>query len=137
MRRLLIITALLLFTGVLNAQTIKEGNVIAIAEWEFTLHPDATMNQAIDVIKKYCQAFEEAYPGTKMFLLQGERGEDKYQYSTLLFFESQEIRDKYWPKEGEAGPSDEAAQKILAPVFEEGSKLIINSESESTDWLVL
>lgn len=137
MKKLIIVTALILFAGVIYAQTIKKGCVVAISKWEMTLHPDATMNQAIEVMKKWCQTFEKAYPGTKRFLLQGERGENKHELSTLFCFESQELRDKYWPKEDEVGPYDEAAQELFAPIFEEGNKIFINSESVSTDWLVL
>jgi hypothetical protein len=137
MKKLMIITALLLFAGIAYGQTLKKGCVVATTLWEITLQPDATMNQVIDIFNKYCQAFEKAYPGTKLFTLQGERGEDKYKISTLLYFESQELRNKYWPKEGESGPFDEAATEIFAPIFEEGNKLILNTDTKSTDWLVL
>jgi hypothetical protein len=94
------------------------------------------MNQFLDIGKKYAAVFEKAYPGTKMFIGMGDRGEYKYKVSTLLFFESVELRDKYWPTEEGEGPFYQAAQEILAPVFEEGSKIIIDSQRESTDWII-
>ncbi len=136
MRKLFIITALLLFAGLAFGQTLKKGAVVVINIWEVTLQPDATMNQFLDVGKKYATAFEKAYPGTKMFIMIGDRGEYKYKVSTLLFFDSIELRDKYWPTEDENGPFDEAATEIFAPVMEEGSKIVIDSQSESTDWLI-
>ena len=136
MKKLFVITALLLFAGVAFGQTLEKGVVIAATTWKITLQPDATMNQFLDLTKKYCSALEKSYPGVKAFTLIGERGTQKYVVSTLLYFESQELRDKYWPTEDEAGPFDEAASAILAPLMEEGSKLVLNSESESTDWVI-
>ena len=136
MKKLLIVTALILFAGIAFGQTLKKGAVVVVTNWEVTLQPDATMNQFLDIAKKYAAAFEKAYPGTKMFTMKGDRGEYKHKVSTLIFFESVELRDKYWPTEEEEGPFDQAAQEILAPVFEEGNKLVVDSQSESTDWLI-
>ena len=136
MRKLVVITALLLFAGIAFGQTLKKGAIIVISTWEVTLQPDATFNQALDLTKKYAATFEKAYPGTKMFVMKGDRGEYKYKICTLLFFDSVELRDKYWPTEGENGPFDEAATEIFAPVFEEGNKIVLSSESNSTDWVI-
>ena len=136
MKKLFIITALLLFAGLAFGQTLKKGAVVVVNTWEVTLQPDATMNQFLDIAKKYAAAFEQAYPGTKMFVMKGDRGEYKYKVCTLIFFDSVELRDKYWPTEDENGPFDEAATEIFAPVMEEGSKIVIDSQSESTDWLI-
>ena len=129
--------ALLLLAGTTFGQTLKKGGIIAITTWEVTLKPDATMNQFLDISKKWNSAYEKAYPGTKAFTLMGERGENKYKVSTLLYFESTELRDKFWPTEDEEGPYDEAASEFFAPIMEEGSKLIIDNKGESTDWLIL
>ena len=136
MRKLLVISALLLFAGIAFGQTLKEGTVVVVVTWEVTLQPDATMNQFLDISKKYAAAFEQAYPGTKMFIMKGERGEFKYKVSTLTVFESVELRDKYWPTEEGEGPFDQAATEIFAPVMEEGSKIVIDTQRESTDWII-
>lgn len=136
MKKLIIAAALVLFAGVAFGQTLKKGAIVVINTWEITLQPDATLNQFLDIGKKYSAAFEKAYPGTKMFIMKGDRGEYKYKICTLLFFDSVELRDKYWPNEGVEGPFDEAANKIFAPIMEEGNKIVINSETKSTDWVI-
>ena len=136
MRKLLAITVFLLVSGIVFGQTLKSGAVVVTNTWEVTLQPDATLNQFLDLGKKYAATFEKAYPGTKMFVMKRDRGEYKYKVSTLIFFDSVELRDKYWPTEGENGPFDEAATEIFAPLFEEGNKIMINSENISTDWVI-
>jgi len=136
MKKLFIIIALFLFAGLAFGQTLKKGAVVVVSTWEVTLQPDATMNQFLDLAKKYAAAFEQAYPGTKMYTMKGDRGEYKHKMSTLLFFESVELRDKYWPTEEGEGPFDQAAQEYFAPVMEEGSKIVIDTQSESTDWVI-
>jgi hypothetical protein len=62
----------------LSAQTLKKGAVIAIRNYTFTLQPDVTMNQCLDFwTNKYIPACEKNYPGTRLFLLSGDRGEKK------------------------------------------------------------
>lgn len=48
MRKLLVITALLLFAGVSFGQTLIKGGVIGIHEWTIKLNPDVTMNQFLE-----------------------------------------------------------------------------------------
>ena len=137
MKKLILTAALILVVVTTFGQTLKKGSIIAITTWEVTLKPDATMNQFLDLSKKWNSAYEKAYPGTKAFTLMGERGEKKYRVSILIYFESTELRDKFWPTEAEGGPYDEAASEFFAPVIEEGSKLTIDVKGESTDWLIL
>ena len=137
MKKSIIAAAFFLFAGVVFGQTLQEGNIIAVRAYEITLQPDVTMNQFLDFWKnKWKPAQERAYPGTKVFLLKGDRGEHANQIGVITYFESKELRDKYWPKEGEPGPFDEAASEIYAPLMEEGSKFVVDSKSVYTDWVI-
>ena len=49
MKKLVIITALVLFAGVAFGQTIEKGDVIGIHAWTLKLNPDVTMNQFLEL----------------------------------------------------------------------------------------
>lgn len=88
--------ALILITGLTFGQTIKKGAVVAVSSYEFTLNPDVTMNQFLNFyLNKYIPEFEKNYPGMKMYLLWGDRGEKKNMMGDLLVCESVAVRDKY------------------------------------------
>ena len=109
---------------------------LIIGKYEITLQPDATMDQCIEwFLEKYNPAAEKAYPGVKVFTLMGE-GEDKNYISTLGYFESKEMMDKYFPTDSKR-PNEEAAIEILYPINEETKEFLLNIEHESITLVVL
>lgn len=137
MRKLLIISALILMTGIAFGQTLKKGAIVVVITYEFTIQPDVTMDQVLKFwAKKHIPASEKAYPGTKRFILIGERGEFKNKFAELMYIESAELRDKYWPIEDVPGPYDEKASEIMAPINEQWGKLVIPGSAVYTDWVI-
>jgi hypothetical protein len=122
----------------LSAQTLHKGAVLAIKNFTLILQPDVTMNQFLDFYKnKQIPQFEKSFPGVKLFVLKGDRGEKKYQYVEIQYFESVEVRDKYW-KDLDV-PTDEgklAKEKMLG-IFEETFKYVVDWTEESTEWIIL
>jgi hypothetical protein len=137
MKKLIITAAFILLAGVTFGQTLKKGNVISAHTLEITLNPDVTMNQYMDIVKnKAIPAFEKAFPGTKMFLLKGFRGEKDNGYSWLWIFESRESHLKYWNDDGEATELGQSSMDKVNPVMEELNKLG-EWPTKYTDWVVL
>ena len=137
MKKLLIITVLLLFAGIAFGQTLKKGAVAAVQELTVTLDPDVTMNQYLDFYKnKFIPAIEKAYQGSKGFLLKGDRGQLKNKIGGIWYFESAELRDKYWDSEGQATELGTAAAEKIAPIAEELQKLG-ETTWKYTDWIIL
>ena len=65
MRKLLVITALLLFAGIAFGQTLQKGNLIGVHVITFDLKPGVTVDQVIDFFdEKNKPAWENA---NKMF----------------------------------------------------------------------
>jgi hypothetical protein len=124
----------------LSAQTLKKGTVLAVGSFAtIVLNPDVTMNQYIDWInKRYIPEFEKAYPGIKLFLMTGDRGEKKYQIGVLWYFESLAVRDKYWPTDTtETAAAKTAGEKLTKEISAEVSKYVIGaSERIFTDWII-
>jgi hypothetical protein len=138
MRKILIVTALLLCTGFACGQCLENGNIVAVSSYEVILKPNVTMNQWIEFnTTKWKPAWEKAFPGLKIYIVTGERGASIHRYGEIWVFESKEIRDKYWPTQDGETHYPEGAEEILAPVQEEGNKYILSATRTYTDWKIL
>ena len=136
MRKLLIVSALILFAGVAFGQTLTKGSVIGVHNYTITLQPDVTMDQFLEFWRNnVIPEFEKVWPGPKTIVMKGDRGEHKYGFATISYFESIEQRDKIYPTEGD--PDDAAIPESLGPIMEELGKYIISYEDDYTDYVIL
>ena len=138
MKKLLVITAFVLFAGIAFGQTLKKGSIVSISYYEVVLQPDVTMNQYLKFLEtKYNPAFEKAYPGVKRIILKGDRGDLANKIGDMLIFDSKEIRDKYWPTQDGETQWNEGAQELMQKMAEELGKFQISSTRTYTDWKIL
>ena len=97
MRKLLIVSALLLFAGIAFGQTLKKGNILGVHHLTITLDPDVTMNQYLDLFEnKYIPEFEKVFPDMKLILIRSIRGQNENKFGLIYYFESEKIRDQYF-----------------------------------------
>ena len=130
MKKLFIAVAFILFAGVAFGQTLQKGSVLALRTDAPTLNPGVTMNQYEDfMINKFAPEFEKNFPGIKVFLLKGDRGEHKDGYAILIFVESAEDRDNIF------GAEDAELHGKLIPLMEELGKFATFSNNY-TDWVI-
>ena len=135
MKKLIIAAAFILFTGVAFGQTLTKGSVIGVHAYNITLQPDVTMNQFLEFwTNKIIPEMEKAWPGAKQILMKGDRGEHKYGFASITYFESIEQRDKLFPTEGD--PNDAPIPELLVPIFEELGKYILSYEDDYTDYVI-
>jgi hypothetical protein len=138
MRKLLVITAFLLFAGIAFGQTIKGGVVLGVHDVTVVLEPDVTMNQYLDFVKtKVIPEFEKNFSGVKVFILKGTRGESEHGIGLVYWVESEELRDKYWPKDGETGEEATQALERMSDTMEKWGAMEVSYTTEYTDWVVL
>ena len=141
MKKLLIITALLLFAGIAFGQTLNKGSIIAVHSYEIIFQPDVTSNQFLEFMEKtYIPNFEKAFPGTTLVSLMGDRGALVNKFGGMIIFDSIELRDKYYPiadDEGEGTGWNEEQQKTVQMLNEGMSKFVISFERTYTDWKIL
>ena len=141
MRKLLVISALLLFAGIAFGQTLNKGSIIAVHNYDIIFQPDVTSNQFLEFMEKtYIPKFEKAFPGTTLVSLMGDRGALVNKYGGMIIFDSIELRDKYYPiadEEGEGTGWNEEQQKTVQMLNEGMSKLVISFERTYTDWKIL
>jgi hypothetical protein len=122
------------------AQTLKKGAVAAVSSYEFVLNPEVSMNQFLDFYNnKYIPEFEKNYPGVKLYLLWGDRGEKKNKMGGLLLFESVAVRDKYYPEEDGETSSEalKAANEKMKVIDAELSKYVVSgTRTTYTDYII-
>lgn len=124
MRKLVVITALLLFAGIAFGQSFQKGGVFGIHEWSLKLNPDVTMNQFLELWEKvYLPAAEKTQPEMTPFLLKGIGKDNKYDYVGLYYYESIEALRKYWNEDGTPTEKGAAVMEAFGPLLEEISKL--------------
>ncbi len=130
MKKLIIAVVFILLAGVAFGQTLQKGTILALRTDVPTLNPGVTMDQYADfMINKFAPEMEKLFPGTKVFILKGDRGEHKGGYAMLIYVESAEVRDKLF------GAEDDEDQGILLPLMEELGKFATIS-NKYTDWVI-
>ena len=135
----LILTAAFIFllVGVTFGQSLQKGNLIGTHVLTVDLKPDVTMEQFQEFfISKVIPEFEKHYPGWKIYLVKGIRGENENRIGTIAVIKSEEHRDKYYNEDGSLTKLGTATREKMNPVWEELEKLGTYTRI-ITDWLIL
>lgn len=136
MKKLLVLTALILFSGITFSQTLEKGNLLGLHILTIKPNPDVTFNQYMDYfMNKYVPKYEESFPGLKLRVLKGIRGEHENSFGLLIMFDSVETRDKYWPKMDEASSLAQIGFQKMSIATAELAALG-SWTSTHTDWVV-
>jgi hypothetical protein len=136
MRRLLIITALILFAGVAFGQTLNKGSVLGVHHVTINFNSGVTWDQYLEFLNdKMIPATEKHFAGLKLFVMKGDRGENENGIGYLWYFKTVEDRDMYFTAEGGLTEKGMAAQLKLQPLVEEGAKLGTYTTTH-TDWII-
>ena len=136
MRKLLVITAFILFAGIAFGQTMQKGVVIGVHTVTVTLNLDVTMDQYQDfILKKLIPEWEKHFPGAKLFISKGLNRENKDEYAMLIYIESKKVYYKYWNDDGSATDIGAAAAAKVQPTIDEMVKLGTYS-SVINDWVI-
>lgn len=101
MKKLIVIMVLILYSGITSGQTLEKGNLIGFHAFSLNLDPDVTFNQyKTFFIQEYIPELDKNFPDIKHYLAEGNRSENKYQIGLIVVFESQEVKNKYYNKDG-------------------------------------
>ena len=96
MRKLLFITALILFASITFSQPLQKGNLIGVHVITVTLEPDVTMDQFLKFFsEKYIPEFEKTFKDWKLFAMKGIRGEHKNSIGLLFQIKDEATRNLY------------------------------------------
>ncbi len=137
MRKLLVITAFLLFAGIAFGQTLMKGNLIGVHVISVELKPGATMDQFIDFFnKKVIPEWEKADKGMEVFATKGIRGENVNEFGTIVQYTDEAARDKGHNTDGTLTEFGNKVMEEMAPILSEWQK-IGTYTTKYTDWLLL
>ena len=101
MKKLFVITALILFSGITFSQSLEKGNLIGLHIFSLNLDPDITYNQYKNFfIQKYIPELDKNFPDVKHYFTKGSREDNENSIGLIVFFESQEIKNKYYNEDG-------------------------------------
>jgi hypothetical protein len=139
MKKLILVAAIVLVTGVTFGQTIKKGMVVAVSSYELILKDNVNFDQFIKFSReKYIPALEKLLPGMKIFLLTGDRGENKFRYGEMLVFDDVATRNKYYPIEEDTttSPALKAVLPQLMSLSSEANNYVKYAKRVYTDWII-
>ena len=140
MKKILIVTALLLVGGITFGQTLKNGAIVEFHHFTLNLDPDVTFNQWLDFAQNtYLPVWEKNFKGIKSVVMKGDRGVEKNDICWINFYNSKELRSEYFKDEGIFVPNEKGMelQEKVMPTWNELSKLGPSELDFSTDWVVL
>lgn len=122
----------------LSSQSVNYIAMISVTNtYTVTLQPGITMNQYIDFMKnKYIPEYERNFPGSSMRVSGTNYPMGKNQYFASFYFESLEIKDKYYPNGSRM--SDEAIYcwGKMSILSSERKKYLLESARVETQWLI-
>jgi hypothetical protein len=137
MKKLILLTSLILIMGSAFGQSFQKGNLLGVHTLKVTLQPGVTMEKFMAFYKnKVMPEYEKNFPGMKGTILKSLRGENKDSFGGIMFFKTEADRDKYFKPDGSYTDLGNAADQKLKPVFDELAKLGTVT-STYNDWLVL
>ena len=135
MKKLVLIAAVILMSGVTFGQHFQKGNFVGFHVMTINLDPNVTMNQFLDFYKnKLIPAYATNFQA-ECYLVKGVRGESVNSFGIMMVWKSEADRDKYFNKEGGSNENGKAAIEKLKPLTDELEKLG-TATSVYTDWIV-
>jgi len=101
MRKLLVVTGLLMLAGIAFGQTLKKGNIIGLHVIQLNLDPDVTYNQYISGQEVFTSIFNKEFQGDiEVYLIKSDRGDEENSMGMIWLIKSNDIRAKYFDEEG-------------------------------------
>jgi len=135
MKKLVLIAAVVLMSGISFGQPLQKGNFVGFHVMTINLNPGVTMNQYIDFYKnKLIPAYASNFQAD-CYLVKGIRGESINSFGVMMIWKSEADRDKFFNKEGGTNETGKASMEKLKPVMDELAKLG-SGTSKYTDWIV-
>jgi hypothetical protein len=136
MKKLILIAVVILMAGITYGQSIQKGTLIGTHVITTTLNQGVTMDKYLEFVKtKLIPEMEKNFPGWKVYLLKGIRGENNNNFGLLYVIKSAQERDKYYNADESYTELGKSVSAKLKPVLDELGKLGTFT-TKYTDWIV-
>jgi ketosteroid isomerase-like protein len=115
---------------------LQSGSIITLHTLQITLKENVTSFDFENFyIEEYIPELEKHFPGTQLYLLEGERGKNMGKYGELLYFSSLDERNYWFPEPGTFSEEGKKAWSEFQPTQNKLNEMI-EWKTEYTDWLV-
>lgn len=136
MKKLILFAFVILIAGITYGQTLQKGALLGMHKVSPVLSPGISMDQYLSfVMNKLIPAYEKSYPGLKCYLLKSKRGECVDCIILAFFFQSEEIRNKYFKPDGDYTDLGLEGKKTMQTVLDELAKMDKSTEIY-TDYII-
>lgn len=136
MKKLILTVIIIVVTGIAYGQTLKKGALLGMHAVAPVLSPDISMEKYLNFVKdKLIPAYENSFPGLRCYLLKSKRGECVDCIILAFFFQSEEIRNKYFKPDGDYTDLGLKGKKNMQSVSDEMSKMDTSAE-KYTDYVI-
>lgn len=116
---------------------LQSGNIFGLHALKIKLKENVTPTEFEKFyLEEYVPTFEEHFPGIKLYLLKGERGENNGNYGQFIYFKSLDERNSWIPEPGNMSEKGEEAMSKFQPTQDKLNEMI-EWKAVYTDWLVL
>lgn len=120
-------------------QTLHKGNLIGLHTYTPELKEGVTMEEYIKFFSgTVIPAYNKAFPGMKVYLIQSLRGTDSTSMGVIYMFDTEADRNKYFGKDGAPTELFNKANAKLDALSKEMEKYEkqSNAPDKYNDWLV-
>jgi hypothetical protein len=136
MKKIALITVLLMLAAMVYGQGIVKGNLVGTHTMTVTLKEGVTMDKFIKFLNtKYKPEAEKNMPGCKIYVVKAIRGENADSYGLIMVFKNEKERDKYFNPDGTTTKLGKGVEEKLKKVTDEMEKLATYT-TKYTDWVV-
>jgi hypothetical protein len=136
MRKLFIVTVILLFTGIAFAQSFKKNALIGIHTLAITLEENTTMDQFLDFFEnKLLPEYEKAF-SCDVRLIKGLNRDIENRTGLFVYFKSKNEWNKYFNDDGSTTETGQKAMDKVGPILDEMRKLGTWSSENIVDWVI-
>lgn len=135
MKKFIIIIFLTAIAKFSFAQQLQKGNLIGVHVMTITLKTGVTMEQVENFYtQKLIPAYENAFEGTKGYLIKARRGENENKLGVIWWFKTEQDRDKYFTSDGFTEAGNAAIAKIEK--WDKERDELATETDTYTDWVV-
>jgi hypothetical protein len=136
MKKVILLIVLMGISEITFGQSFEKGNLLGFHVLTIELDPDVTFNQFKDFYNdKVIPELNKYFPDTKTYLVFGTGGANKNSLGMITVFESEEVKDRYYNKDGSRTELGKSAWEKVDPVRNELYKLGA-VDAKYTDWVI-
>lgn len=137
MRKLVVISALILFAGIAFGQTLNKGGILWVHEWQINVDDD-TVKQMQEYWKKNIIPLANKFiPEAEAYIVKGIGADNQNAFASAWYYKSMDDLRKYFNEDGTPTEAGGAALAEIMPKVEEMGAQFGGFNTVQRDWIIL